>query len=387
VFTSLPKTARYTLVMIVVAITSIAYIYHHSQMSLQAQFLSSAVYISKAIDLNKLRRLSGSEHDVDLPEYRYIKEQLRQVRLSNEQCKFLYILGLKPEGEVFFFVDSQRLGSADYVPPGFVYEDVAPEMVAVMHQQKAQVVGPFTDQWGTLVTAVVPIRDASGHVVATLGMDSEVERWYLIIAKASVLPILLVLVILWALYERRIVMQQNLELQEAQLKIEAKNTQLKKLSSTDLLTDVWNRRYLNDALRAQIVLAEEHGEIFTLALIDIDYFKHVNDRFGHLVGDQLLKEFAHLLAKKLPPEHVLGRWGGEEFIVLCCNQSRQAAFVTIEQLREQVAAHHFLDVGRLTISVGLTQYRVGDEQDSVIERADQALYLAKKSGRNQTVIH
>lgn len=170
-----------------------------------------------------------------------------------------------------------------------------------------------------------------------------------------------------------------------------KTEELQKLSVTDPLTGILNRRYLNDRLSEEITRFNRYKHTFSLMMIDIDAFKDYNDTYGHLTGDSVLKILATTLDGSLRPTDILARFGGDEFVVILPQTPKVDAIGIAKRLRETVEKacipnHGDLPVNNLTISVGLTSYP--DDASSateLIEKTDQALYLAKKGGRNRLV--
>lgn len=160
---------------------------------------------------------------------------------------------------------------------------------------------------------------------------------------------------------------------------------LAKLAVTDKLTGLLNRLGLEEAFEREIPRAESGQQSLAVILTDIDQFKSVNDTWGHLVGDALLQEFAALLLREARGADVIGRWGGEEFLILCPQTSLEGATLLAERMRGVVAAHVVEPVGHRTSSFGVAAFRPGDTEDSLVKRADDALYLAKQGGRNRVV--
>jgi len=154
------------------------------------------------------------------------------------------------------------------------------------------------------------------------------------------------------------------------------------LSTTDELTDTNNRRAFNDFLRKNIGRALRYKENLSLLLLDIDLFKNVNDTFGHDVGDRVLKELVKVAKESIRQEDILGRWGGEEFIILLPQTGGDNALQLAERLREKISEHSFPTVGQVTVSIGLSEFGPEDTSDSVVKRVDIALYAAKEAGRN-----
>ncbi|MEE9515146.1 MAG: GGDEF domain-containing protein, partial [Candidatus Brocadiales bacterium] len=121
----------------------------------------------------------------------------------------------------------------------------------------------------------------------------------------------------------------------------------------------------------------------SLIMIDIDRFKHVNDKHGHQAGDVVLQELAELITRNVREQDIVTRWGGEEFMILSpFNYVKNAAKLS-EKLRVKIEGHRFYGVGTVTCSFGVTQFRDGDTTDSFTSRVDKALYKAKRDGRNR----
>lgn len=169
--------------------------------------------------------------------------------------------------------------------------------------------------------------------------------------------------------------------------IDAQNEALARLASQDALTELPNRRVFSHALsEAMRQLAEGHE--FTVALLDLDHFKRVNDQFGHPVGDEVLRETAEVIRDSLRTDDVAARLGGEEFGVLLSGVSGDEAHQVLDALRERLADHPMtLPEIRVTTSIGHTRLDVadGDDARAALRRADEALYAAKSSGRNRVI--
>ncbi|PZA05762.1 MULTISPECIES: GGDEF domain-containing protein [unclassified Meiothermus] len=158
---------------------------------------------------------------------------------------------------------------------------------------------------------------------------------------------------------------------------------MEQLAHTDHLTRLANRRGLEPLLKQELQKAERYGLPLAVLLADLDHFKEVNDRYGHAIGDQVLREVALRLDHNLRQADTVARWGGEEFLILAPTtdlaQAEQLASRLVEVVRGEPV------VGRIpvTISIGVSCYRVGDDLESLLQRADQALYRAKALGRNR----
>lgn len=159
--------------------------------------------------------------------------------------------------------------------------------------------------------------------------------------------------------------------------------ELARLANTDVLTQVANRRRMGEALATELVRFGRYGHVFSIILIDIDHFKAVNDRFGHAMGDQALVALAARAVAVLRDVDTLGRWGGEEFIVILPETGFEESLGKAAALCQQVAATPIVTGLPLTVSCGVASVRVGDTADALLQRADEALYAAKRLGRNR----
>lgn len=154
------------------------------------------------------------------------------------------------------------------------------------------------------------------------------------------------------------------------------------LSFKDHLTQVANRHQIETVFESEIERSERYGRQFSVVLLDIDHFKSINDRYGHNVGDKVLQEIAALLKQSTRNTDTVGRWGGEEFILLLPETPLHEAYNMAEKLRLEIEKSTFNNQLPLTSSFGVAQYRTNDTQDSIIKRADDALYESKNQGRN-----
>jgi two-component system cell cycle response regulator len=167
--------------------------------------------------------------------------------------------------------------------------------------------------------------------------------------------------------------------------LRTRNAELDRVSRIDVLTNIYNRRHLDEHLRSVISSARRHDRSVGVLLADIDHFKDVNDEHGHLAGDAVLREVASRLQQAMRTEDALGRWGGEEFLAVLTDTPPEGVRIMAERLRQVIAAAPFtLDDGsqiRVTVSVGHTNGT--DDAEVLVHRADDALYVAKAEGRNR----
>lgn len=176
----------------------------------------------------------------------------------------------------------------------------------------------------------------------------------------------------------------NLQIFVTNLVLEEK---LKNLSLFDHLTNIYNRKYLDKVISREKARNRRYGNIFSVILFDIDQFKRINDQFGHLNGDIVLKTISANVQENLRTEDIFCRFGGEEFIIVLSDMEKKEAFQVAEKIRHLVEGlkWDFSDQP-ITISCGVTEYVAKETQDTIINRADEAMYTAKKQGRNQSYL-
>ncbi|WP_457747092.1 sensor domain-containing diguanylate cyclase [Sulfurimonas sp.] len=164
------------------------------------------------------------------------------------------------------------------------------------------------------------------------------------------------------------------------------NQELEHVSSHDYLTGLYNRSEYLKYIERKIKGASRYGEDFGLILVDIDFFKLVNDNYGHNVGDKVLSRFANILKDNIREDDFVARWGGEEFIIIANHVTIKNLEKLVQKLQKKIAKVNFKPVPRLTASFGLTTYVEGDSYEEMFKRVDNALYLAKQNGRDRYII-
>ena len=163
-------------------------------------------------------------------------------------------------------------------------------------------------------------------------------------------------------------------------------TELQKVAYTDHLTKLMNRVKIDEMLERCTNSYKRYKNIYSIILLDIDHFKLVNDTYGHLVGDDILKHIAIILNENTRNVDLVGRWGGEEFLIISRETDITGAFVLAEKIRKSVELYKFEITTHQTISLGVAQIKENETVDELIKRADNALYEAKEGGRNRVVI-
>ena len=187
----------------------------------------------------------------------------------------------------------------------------------------------------------------------------------------------------------REVRKKTRELERLNLQLHYAVNKLETLVRTDELTGVYNRRYLTEALQIEIRKSARTGRPFSVAMMDVDHFKRLNDEYGHAIGDHVLATVAGLLKEKLRSTDVVARYGGEEFVIIFFDTSKSSAFAVSEGLRALIAETSFdteaVQIRQpVTVSIGISTCPTdGGDGNVILEKADEAMYAAKKNGRNQ----
>jgi diguanylate cyclase (GGDEF)-like protein len=158
--------------------------------------------------------------------------------------------------------------------------------------------------------------------------------------------------------------------------------ELARMANTDELTGLANRRRMAEVIESELLRFARYGNAWSAILIDVDHFKSINDRFGHTGGDQALMALARRCKEKLRDVDVIGRWGGDEFVVLLPETPYEDCLSVADALCRHIEADPLSDGHRITISCGVTSASPGDDLGSLLHRADLALYACKDSGRN-----
>ena len=175
------------------------------------------------------------------------------------------------------------------------------------------------------------------------------------------------------------------ELYDKNLELQHINKKLELLSTTDQLTKLLNRHKMNSELKKEWERAVRYENKFSLIMFDIDWFKKINDTYGHQAGDSVLYEMAQLMKKTLRSTDIISRWGGEEFLVLCPEIDLNGAKVLANKLCSTIENYRFTINTTVTISAGVYEFNEQKSIENMIKNADEKLYEAKRQGRNTVV--
>jgi diguanylate cyclase (GGDEF)-like protein len=181
----------------------------------------------------------------------------------------------------------------------------------------------------------------------------------------------------------------QVEISQAHEALMEKNRELHLLSITDGLTGLFNRKHLMDLFDMEMARTRRYRIPFSVLIADIDHFKRINDTYGHLAGDSVLRRLADTLRQTVRECDHIGRYGGEEFLIIVPNSDATGAVEMAQRIRDQISRVRFYNDGEeitMTISVGVAHCAEGEESaEAVLSRADTALYQAKNNGRNQVI--
>ncbi len=159
--------------------------------------------------------------------------------------------------------------------------------------------------------------------------------------------------------------------------------ELMMIASIDSLTKIYNRSKYGEIVEREIERTKRFNLSLSIIIFDIDAFKRINDTYGHLNGDEVLKRLVALVQEEIRKIDILIRWGGDEFICILPGTKLEGAARLAERIRLSVKNYEFTNMGKVTLSMGISQVTKGDTEDSLLKRADEALYKAKMNGGNQ----
>jgi len=157
---------------------------------------------------------------------------------------------------------------------------------------------------------------------------------------------------------------------------------LKKMASIDKLTNIYNRQEMINRFNLLKKISDRNQNPITMLFLDIDFFKKINDNYGHPTGDSVLKELSIIISSNLRDQDIFGRYGGEEFLIILPETDIHGGLILAKKIRKFIYDFEFKEILHLTVSFGVTQYKNGESMKDILNRLDKALYLSKNNGRN-----
>ncbi|NLE21423.1 MAG: GAF domain-containing protein [Actinobacteria bacterium] len=293
--------------------------------------------------------------------YLEIAGTLRQVRDANPPTRFLtthariekrFVIGVDPEEDESVH---SRLGDEIFADD---------ELLQVLEGGRPRVAAVYADEFGVWITGLAQVRDASGDVVAAVAAD---------------MPAL-------SLSESESLRGDGGQTFAAMLQSAAVRLSRAEIDAiTDALTGLYNHRYLHELLSEELHRACDLRRPLSVLFCDLDHFKRYNDGNGHSAGDAVLREVAHLIEQSVRNVDIAARYGGEEFVVVLVETEKETALAVAERIRERIRAAGFSADGLpLTVSIGVSAYpEDGDVREDLLDKADCAMYIAKRRGRDQ----
>ncbi len=316
-----------------------------------------------------------------------LEAQLKSACKANKNCHFIYLLySEKSDGnrQVNFLLDASPQPASEISQLGDLFFEATDALKIAMTDKSTLVEGPVTDRWGTWVSARTPLTttaDTSNFVM--LNIDVAVTGWNQQILKKMLVPFTATLVFLSILV---LLMISNNKREQVLNKIISSTSHLTLLANHDPLTGLPNRRLLEDRLDQALKAAKRSQEIVAVFFLDLDFFKVINDTHGHLAGDQLLKDVALRLVNQLRSQDTVARIGGDEFVILLPKVTDELqAIATAEKIVQSLTVPFMIgnEVLMQNVSVGVALYpQHGSSADEIIKCADDAMYVAKRHGRN-----
>ena len=284
-----------------------------------------------------------------------------------------------PSLSLFQMLWALNFNAVAYVIAGPARAVVLPVLVIIM------MFGIFSrDRRQTLFLMFYAMVLYTMAILVTASMDSPQPALAVVVAHLTVVLLSLLAGTMMCLQVQTIRSRMRNQKHELQGALE----QIRQMAMRDHLTGLINRRQMSELMGLELRRCQRSGRPMLLAQLDIDHFKAINDTHGHSVGDLALQAFAHTALAHLRGSDVLARWGGEEFVLLLCDTEPDAATELLERVRSAVQAHtlpHGEHSIRMTVSIGWAQHQHGESLDETLQRADQALYEAKRGGRNRVV--
>ncbi len=336
--------------------------------------------------------LNTSPNNINKTDLAQLELQLNNACKANKNCHFIYLLysqNQKSKLQVKFLLDASPQPPSEISQLGDVFVEASDALRQGLQSRKVLVEGPVTDRWGTWVSAHVPLAvTAETPNFVMLGVDVAASNWNQQIVRKIIAPTIITLFFLVVLAG---LIFQSKKREKLLVQLFNSTSALSELANNDALTGLPNRRLLEDRMEQALKEASRAQNIVAVLFLDLDYFKVVNDTYGHVFGDQLLKKVAERLTNLLRAEDTVARIGGDEFVVLLPKLDDQLQLLaTTEKVITELAKPFYIAEQTLIlgVSIGIALYPEHDDNPShLIKYADDAMYVAKRQGRNCYAIY
>jgi diguanylate cyclase (GGDEF)-like protein len=350
---------------------------------MRTELLQRLQTIEKALDWAMVERQSVI--NVESPEWQQLKTKLQHVCAATSDCRWMYLMYQDNEHHIRFIFDTLENDDPNYSPPDSIYDDATPELSLHFQTHQDFVEGPVQDAWGVWVSALVMHEKlGTDGFNVSLGVDVDAKKWRSIVNRSAFTPIaataayLVLIICLLLIHLRELLKKEKIQFTADQHYINA---------NYDKLTGLANRTLFEDVMKKVGYAAQRTSSAFAVLFMDLDGFKLANDTHGHGVGDMILIAVAKRITNTIRLEDTVARYGGDEFIVLLPRlqnkqQAQMVAQKLIASLHEPIVVNGVSH--QLSISIGLAIFPIDTEDtDQLISMADQAMYLAKREGKNQ----
>lgn len=360
------------------------YVIHSEDAEMRDDLITYANTIERSIDWRPFENvLNTNPNNITQSDLSGMNVQLNDACRANRDCHFIYLLYIE-KSDVKFLLDASPQPASEISKLAEVFVEATEPLKEAMLHERPLVEGPITDHWGTWVSARAPVKiTLKGNHFAMLNIDVAATGWHSRIYKKALVPIVFTLIfsgiLLWFV-------RKNSEREQQYAALFNTTSELTKIANNDELTGLPNRRLLEDRMAQAIKTASRTRQIVAVLFLDLDFFKIVNDTYGHPVGDQLLKLVATRLKGLLRAEDTVARIGGDEFVILLSNLTSDLQAITMAEKVVKVLTEPFQLSGKslnIGVSVGVALYPEHDiNEKNLIRHADNAMYAAKRQGRS-----
>ena len=360
------------------------YVMYSEDAEMRDDLITYANTIERSIDWRPFENvLNTNPNNITQSDLSGMNVQLNDACKANRDCHFIYLLYME-KSDVKFLLDASPQPASEISKLAEVFVEATEPLKGAMLHERPLVEGPVTDHWGTWVSARVPVKiTLKGNHFAMLNIDVAATGWHSRIYKKALVPIVFTLIfsgiLLWFVRKNREREQQYATLFDT-------TSELTQIANNDELTGLPNRRLLEDRMAQALKTAGRTRQIVAVLFLDLDYFKIVNDTYGHPIGDQLLRLVATRLKGLLRAEDTVARIGGDEFVILLSNLTSDLQAITLAEKVVKVLTEPFQLSGKslsIGVSVGVALYPEHDTNEkNLIRHADNAMYAAKRQGRS-----